>query len=167
MNYTTLRWWVIACALTVAAAIIQYKGLFSALWFADPSGLSFVTISIFFMLTIATGILTKRLSGSQPGTPVFDENIAYLQALWYASELLMALGMMGTLIGFIKMLGPALAGLDPANLVAAKSSILGMASGMSISVMNTLVGLVASQLIKLQLVNIEVSLPDQDDEKTA
>lgn len=166
MTYTTLRWWVIACALMITAAILQYKGLFSALWFADPSGLSFVTISLFFMLTIGTGILTKRLSSSMPGEAMFDENIVYLQALWYASELLMALGMMGTLIGFIKMLGPALAGLDPSNLMAAKSGILGMASGMSISVMNTLVGLTASQLIKIQLVNIEVSLPDLADEKT-
>ena len=160
MNYTTLRWWVMACSLMVAAAIIQYKGLFVALWFADPSGLSFVTLSLFAILTVCTGILTNRLSNDTPGTITFDKDIRYLQALWYASELLMALGMMGTLIGFIKMLGPALAGLDPGNVLAAKSGILGMAGGMSISVTNTLVGLVTSQLIKLQLINIETTLPE-------
>ena len=162
MNYTTLRWWVIACGLILSAAFIQYKGLFVALWFADPSGLSFVTLSLFVILTVCTGILTNRLSNSNPGDISFNQDIKYLQALWYASELLMALGMMGTLVGFIKMLGPALAGLDPGNLVAAKSGILGMASGMSVSVTNTLVGLVSSQLVKIQLINLETSISDEE-----
>jgi hypothetical protein len=150
-----------ACSIAAASAFIQYKGLFAALWIADPSGLSFVTLSVFTLLSIFIGVLTYRLSGSEPGSQIFQENIKLLQSCWYASELLMALGMMGTLIGFMMMLGPGLAALHTAELAAAKTSIFGMASGMSTAVTTTLVGLITSQLAKLQLINIESSISDE------
>jgi hypothetical protein len=73
----------------------------------------------------------------------------------------MAIGMMGTLIGFSIMLGPALIGLDPSNLLLAKAGIFKMAAGMSTAVLTTLVGLVTSQILKLQLINLEISIRDE------
>lgn len=160
-NYAMLRWWIMACAMMASLAFIQYKGLIAALWVADPTGLSFITLSVFFLLTAFIGVLTHRLAGSEPGSQNFQENIRYLQACWYASELLMAFGMMGTLIGFMMMLGPGLAVLASAELAAAKTSIFGMAAGMSTAVTATLVGLITSQLAKLQLINIESSISEE------
>jgi hypothetical protein len=162
MNYIMLRWWVLVCSLAVAAAVLQFKGMFVLLWFADLSGLSFIALSVFVLLTGFIGVLTHRLSKHMPGSPEYKENIRYLQGCWYISELLMALGMMGTLIGFMMMLGPSLAGLASAELVAAKTGIFSMASGMSTSVTATLAGLITSQLSKLQLISLEISLADEE-----
>lgn len=162
-NYTMLRWWAMACSMLVSAAVIQYKGLFKALWFADPTGLSFVALGIFVILTGFAGVLTYRISNNFPDSEIYKNSIRYLPACWYASELLMAIGMMGTLIGFMMMLGPALAGFDLAGIASAKTGIFGMATGMSTAVSVTLIGLLTSHLMKLQLINLEVSLPDEEE----
>jgi hypothetical protein len=159
-NYAILRWFVIFISSIVTSFIIQTKGLFAALWFADVSGLSFVILAIFIILTMFVGVLTSRLTSNAPGSIIYDENISYVKGCWYGTELLMALGMMGTLIGFSIMLGPALIGLDPSNLVLAKAAIFKMGAGMSTAVLTTLVGLITSQLVKLQLINLETSIAD-------
>lgn len=158
-----LRWLVIFLSSLVSAGIIQLKGLFAALWIADLSGISFVTIGIYMILTCFVGVITYRLSNSTPGSDVYKENMPYIHGCWFGSELLMALGMMGTLVGFTLMLGPALAGLDPTNLTAAKAGIFKMAAGMSTAVLTTLVGLITSQLLKIQLINIESTIPDIEE----
>lgn len=163
MNNIMLRWFIIFSSVVVAAGLIQVKGLFATLWLADISGLSFVILGIFAVMTIFTGVLTFRLSNCLPDSYDYIDNIKYMQGCWYASELLMALGMMGTLIGFSIMLGPALAGLDPSNLVLAKAAIFKMAGGMSTAILTTLVGLITSQILKLQLINIDVSLDTEED----
>jgi hypothetical protein len=160
-NIVMLRWFVIFLSSLVSMGVIQGKGLFAALWIADLSGLSFITMILYLILTGFVGVLTHRLTNNEPGSKIYNENVIYMQPCWYGSELLMALGMMGTLIGFTMMLGPALVGLDPSNIVTAKSAIVNMAGGMSTAVLTTLVGLITSQLVKLQLINLDTSLPEK------
>jgi hypothetical protein len=158
VNFAILRWLVVFVASIITAAFIQHKGLFAALWVADMSGISFVILSIYLVLTVYMGVLTRRLTLNDPSSDIFKNNIPYLHGCWYASELLMALGMMGTLIGFTLMLGPALAGLDATNLAISTAAIFKMAAGMGTAVLTTLVGLIASQLVKIQIINIETTI---------
>ena len=162
MNYMMLRWWAMFCSMLLACGIIQYKGLFAALWIADPSGISAITMTLFAILTGFIGILTYRLSGQHPGTVEFNENMAYLQACWYASELLMALGLIGTLVGFSLMLGKSLTSVLAGGAGSASAGIIAMASKMSLAVVATLTGVITSHLIKIQLTNIEVSFPEEE-----
>jgi hypothetical protein len=67
----------------------------------------------------------------------------------FASDTLMKLGLLGTIIGFIIMLAP-IAGLDAADKVAMKSSMGLMSDGMAVAMYTTLAGLVGSILIKVQ-----------------
>lgn len=164
VNFSILRWFIIFLTSVVVSGFIQHKGLFSALWVADLSGISFVILGIYAILTIFLGVLTYRLTLNDKDSEIFQNNVVYLNGSWYASELLMALGMIGTLIGFTLMLGPALAGLDPSNIVAAKSAIFKMAGGMSTAVLTTLVGLITSQLVKMQLINIETTIANNEKE---
>ena len=163
-NFTMLRWWVIFWSSIISAGIIQYKGLFVSLWFADLSGVSFITLGLYFILTLFIGFLTNSLSRNEIYSIEHQNNLRYLQGCWYGSELLMACGMAGTLIGFTLMLGPALAGLDPSNLIATKAGIFNMAAGMSTAVLTTLVGLITSHMLKIQLINIEMTLREEDNE---
>jgi hypothetical protein len=67
----------------------------------------------------------------------------------FASDTLMKLGLLGTIVGFIIMLAP-IAGLDAADKVAMKSSMSLMSDGMAVAMYTTLAGLVGSILVRIQ-----------------
>jgi hypothetical protein len=67
----------------------------------------------------------------------------------FASDTLMKLGLLGTVVGFIIMLAP-IATLDAADKVAMKSSMGLMSDGMAVAMYTTLAGLVGSILVKVQ-----------------
>ncbi len=67
----------------------------------------------------------------------------------FASDTLMKLGLLGTIIGFIIMLAP-IATLDAADKAAMKSSMGLMSDGMAVAMYTTLAGLVGSILVRIQ-----------------
>jgi hypothetical protein len=67
----------------------------------------------------------------------------------FASDALMKLGLLGTIVGFILMLAP-IAGLDAADRVSVKSSMGLMSDGMAVAMYTTLSGLVGSILLQTQ-----------------
>lgn len=67
----------------------------------------------------------------------------------FASDTLIKLGLLGTIIGFIIMLAP-IAGLDATDRTLLKSSMGLMGDGMAVAMYTTLAGLVGSILLKIQ-----------------
>ncbi len=67
----------------------------------------------------------------------------------FASDTLMKLGLLGTIIGFIIMLAP-IAGIDASDKSVLKSSMGLMSDGMAVAMYTTLAGLVGSILLKIQ-----------------
>jgi hypothetical protein len=67
----------------------------------------------------------------------------------FASDALMKLGLLGTIIGFILMLAP-IAGLDAADRASVKSSMGLMSDGMAVAMYTTLSGLIGSILLQTQ-----------------
>jgi hypothetical protein len=67
----------------------------------------------------------------------------------FASDTIMKLGLLGTIIGFIIMLAP-IAGLDASDKSMMKSSMGLMSDGMAVAMYTTLAGLVGSILLKIQ-----------------
>ena len=67
----------------------------------------------------------------------------------FASDTLMKLGLLGTIIGFIIMLGPV-AGLDTSDKATMKASMGLMSDGMAVAMYTTLAGLVGSILSRVQ-----------------
>jgi hypothetical protein len=67
----------------------------------------------------------------------------------FASDTLMKLGLVGTIIGFIMMLAP-IASIDTGDRGAIKSSMNLMSEGMAVAMYTTLVGLVGSILVRIQ-----------------
>lgn len=86
--------------------------------------------------TLLLRVLANRLRGSN-GLGAF------------ASDTLMKLGLLGTIIGFIMMLAP-IAGLDVENHAAMRTSMSLMSDGMAVAMYTTLVGLAGSILLKIQ-----------------
>jgi hypothetical protein len=67
----------------------------------------------------------------------------------FASDTLMKLGLLGTIIGFIIMLAP-IAGLDASDKTTMKASMGLMSDGMAVAMYTTLAGLVGSILLRIQ-----------------
>ena len=67
----------------------------------------------------------------------------------FASDTLMKLGLLGTIVGFILMLAP-IGGLDMENREAVHSSMSLMSAGMAVAMYTTLAGLVGSILLRIQ-----------------
>jgi hypothetical protein len=67
----------------------------------------------------------------------------------FASDSLMKLGLLGTIVGFIMMLAP-IAGLDASDKAMMKTSMGLMSDGMAVAMYTTLTGLVGSILLKIQ-----------------
>lgn len=93
--------------------------------------------------TLLLRVLAERLSGSN----------AYGA---FASDLVMKLGLFGTIVGFIMMLAP-IAGLNADDQNAIKSSMSLMSEGMAVAMYTTLAGLVGSILIKIEYQFVEAA----------
>jgi len=144
-----LKWWLLACAMACSGAILQYFNLWSALWDLDQTKISFAILVLFVGLTIHIGGQTYKIYKSKP------LNFRTIEVSWFFADSMVSLGLIGTVTGFILMLGGAFGELDLSNIGDAKEVIRDMAAGMSTALTTTLVGLSCSLLLKLQLVNLE------------
>jgi hypothetical protein len=68
---------------------------------------------------------------------------------WFVADLLLSLGLLGTVIGFILMLAP-ISGLDTTDESAIKGALAAMSGGMAVALYTTLTGLVGGMLLKVQ-----------------
>ena len=68
---------------------------------------------------------------------------------WFVADLLLSLGLLGTVIGFIFMLGP-ISGLDASDQSAVKAALAAMSGGMAVALYTTMAGLIGGMLLKIQ-----------------
>ena len=146
-----LKWWLIFCLTLVGMCTCVYFNIHKELYAADVTRLSFLIISIFTCTSIWIGMKTYRVGIQQDYNQ--QSNVG-----WFISESCLALGMVGTVTGFLIMLGTAFANVDVSNAVTLQQALSDMATGMSTALWTTLVGLVCSLIIKVQMVNLEVAL---------
>lgn len=67
---------------------------------------------------------------------------------WFVADLLLSLGLLGTVIGFILMLAP-ISSLDTQDQAAIKEALATMSGGMAVALYTTLTGLIGGMLLKV------------------
>lgn len=154
------KWWFAFWSVIVGCLFVQGFDLFVAVKHADPTWISFTIMGIFAITFLFVGWLTRQVHKSADAIPTAELN---LSMLWYSVDLMTALGMIGTVIGFLMMLGTTLTGLQIGDTVSAQKAIGQMAIGISTALVTTLVGLICSQITKFTIVNLEQMI----DEKTS
>jgi len=140
-----LRWWLIFCLSILAGGIAVYFNLHIDLYHADQTKISFLILSVFTMTSLWIGWKTKLTEDTKQDVGVG----------WFTAEACLALGMIGTVTGFLLMLSGAFADIDLANTSTIQKSLTQMALGMSTALYTTLVGLICSLTLKVQLMNVE------------
>ena len=143
-----LRWWLLFCISIAAVFTAHTFGFTQALIENDVTRLSFVILTVYLVGSIFVGWATYKQQNNN--NIIWHTNIG-----WFASESMLALGMIGTVIGFILMLGNSFESLNVSDTTSVKDALTDMALGMSTALYTTLVGLCCSQALKVQLVNAE------------
>ena len=144
-----LKWWLVFCLTLLGFGTLYYFNMHSQLYHADVTKLSFLIIIIFIFTSVWIGRKTYDLES----TSVIDDKI---DVGWFIAESCLALGMVGTVTGFLYMLGTAFENIDITDATTLQDALASMAKGMSTALYTTLTGLIASLIIKVQLVNYEV-----------
>ena len=140
-----LRGWLIFCLSCIAGGVAVYFELHNNLYDADKTKLSFLILTVFTLTSLWVGWRTKKSEDKEQDVSVG----------WFVAESCLALGMIGTVTGFLLMLSGAFANIDLANTSTIQNSLTQMALGMSTALYTTLVGLVCSLTLKIQLINVE------------
>ena len=146
-----LKWWLIFCLTLLGLCTCVYFNIHKDLYVADVTRLSFLIISIFICTSVWIGTKTYKIGIHQDYNQKSDVG-------WFIAESCLAIGMVGTVTGFLIMLGTAFENVDVTNAATLQQALADMATGMSTALWTTLVGLVSSLIIKVQLVNLEVAL---------
>ena len=96
-----LKWWLIVCLVLIGFGTSYHFDLHTLLYHADVTKLSFLIIIIFIFTSVWIGRKTYDLEANS----VIDDKI---DVGWFVAETCLALGMVGTVTGFLYMLGSAL-----------------------------------------------------------
>lgn len=90
---------------------------------------------------LLTDVLADRASGSHEGG-------------WFLCGLLLKLGLLGTVIGFVMMLG-SIATTDSFDVATLQRMLLAMGLGMKVALYTTMIGLIASMLLGAQYLALD------------
>ena len=146
-TYTAfLRWWLIFILMILGSITLYITDMISEINQADFTKISFFIYGLFMVFSIHTGMLTHRSCK----TGHIDDG----ETGWFVADKLMALGMIGTVIGFIYTLQSVFVGLDTSSTEAMQQALSSMSTGMSTALYTTASGLICSLLLKVQLFNL-------------
>ena len=140
MTKTFLQWWLFfVLQLIILGASYIYE-LHVYILNNDQTYISFMLMGIWLLTSMRIGYkLLKNIKTSNEST-------------WFIAETCMAIGMMGTVLGFILMLGSSdLGSIDPSDVEGMKNVIGHLAKGMATALLTTLTGLIVSVSLRTQL----------------
>ena len=152
INSILLRWWLLCCTQFALVTVAYHFGFFNHLYREDTTRIGFFILGILLLTTLWVGKKTYSLKKNWGG-PI--EAIKEFSSGWFIAESCLVLGLIGTVTGFILMLGTAFTELDVTNITSVQGALVKMSLGMSTALYTTLVGLISSLAIKIQLVTIE------------
>ena len=143
-----LKWRLLITLTVVGLSIAAYFNFIQFLYAHDLTKLSVAILALFAATTSVIGYKIWKERDVKKKKYGYDVE-------WFVSEMMISLGMIGTVIGFIYMLYSVFSSLNIADTLAVQQSLGKMAQGMGTALLTTLVGLVSSVLIKSQLVMVE------------
>ena len=138
MNSQLNKWIIV----TIALILILYS-LSSVVIELVNHDTTHITQAILLLFLLCHFAITKSITNN-----ILEEK------LWFMSEVMVAMGMIGTVTGFMLMFGDAFASLDTNDPSSIAAVLTDMASGLGTALVTTLVGLVCSFTLKAELVFI-------------
>jgi len=155
LNSILLKWWFLLCTQIALGTVAYHFGFFHHLYREDTTRIGFFILGLLLLTTLWLGKKVYSFKNNWMGE---EEAFESISPGWFIAETCLVLGLIGTVTGFILMLGTAFTELDVTNIVSVQGALVKMSLGMSTALYTTLVGLISSLAIKIQLVTIERQL---------
>lgn len=149
MNRKFLIWWI-SVLLTATIAFWSYHfGFIQTIWATDITMITSLITIIFIFTNISLGWVAYKMGKASYVMMNKKKLLKKLDTCWFVSEQLMALGMLGTVIGLIHMLANNFIGV---SLDGSMQDLLGnMWKAMGLALYTNAVGLVFSIILKVQV----------------
>ncbi len=146
-----LKWWIVFALILFGMSLAAVTGLVETVNRADVTKLSFVILGVFTWFSIRVG---KMIWGTRD-TISLRVYARFIDSAKFASRILIDLGMIGTVIGFIYMLSLSFKGIEVATSANFKIALQTMGTGMGTALWTTAMGLICSVLLRIQLYPLE------------
>ena len=131
-------WWVTNLAVASGVYWAYYTGIIATIWHDD--------ITMITSALAAMYVLTTAMIGYIAYTKDFSNKI--VDACWFVSEQMLALGMLGTVVGFIYLLSSGLASAKVTDPTSLATLLAHMSVGLGIALYTNAVGILASLITK-------------------
>ena len=146
-----LTWWLFFTFICVGGVIAGLNGLFVAMLAVDFTRLTFVIMFVAIIFILRGGKITYKLGKidiitEEEGYSLCSEN----ESVWFTSDVLLTVGMIGTVLGFIFMLGATFASAGALTIPALQASLIKMGGGASAALYTTAAGLICGLLLRVQ-----------------
>jgi len=161
-NSPFLRWWLIFVSLCLGSMAAYYFDLFQLVNASDFTKISFLIYFLFVVYTVFIGSVTRK-AGRALKKEEFEILCRKNEHGWFVADILLTLGMIGTVIGFIYMLSTSFSGMSADNVRSLQAALSNMGAGMSTALYTTAAGLVCSLGLKLQLFNLSQHLNAEEE----
>ena len=138
-----LYWWLIVCAIGTVSYITHSMGWLVPVYTND---LTYIT----FLITVVTMLTTLSLGYKFKVPDDLDVDIE-----WFVSDVVLTLGMLGTIIGFMIMLRGTFSSIEFNDANSIRLALSSMSQGLFTALNTTLIGLVSSIILKVQLILYE------------
>jgi hypothetical protein len=154
---TFLGWTLRFILMTIGLFPLTYAGVWQELWREDVSKISFLIITIFGFFTFSCGFFSYLISSQKVFIKKWQTRFKhFLNHGWFWATRFTSLGMIGTVIGFIILLGGQdIESLSGQDIESFKKFVTNMSTGLGTALYTTLTGLVCAFLLRLQLMGLE------------
>lgn len=168
-NWLFLKWLLFFSGISVVSVFGVFLGAPVWIYRSDPTGISFgiYTLAFGMMLWLGGQFWVVGLLREYPHNARKHAYIARTETIIrhgeYASELCQILGLLGTIIGFVKLL-VVFNGLTSVDQDKIATLIQSVGSNLGIAFVTTLVGTIASMVVSFQVHWLTTALPQEDDD---
>ena len=134
-----LYWWLLVCVVGTGSYITHTMGWLVPLYTND---LTYIT----FLITVIAVLTTLSLGYKFKVPAAVNVNVE-----WFVSDVVLTLGMLGTIIGFMIMLQGTFSSIEFNDTNSIRLALSSMSQGLFTALNTTLIGLVSSIVLKVQL----------------
>ena len=136
-------WWVSVLASATAFYWATYAGITEKIWHDDVTLITSLLGLLYITSLVAIGFIAY--------TNKKRDNKKIIDAVWFGSEQMLALGMLGTVIGFIYLLSSGISSASVTDATSLAKLLANMSVGLGIALYTNAVGILSSLITKTLL----------------
>jgi hypothetical protein len=131
-------WWITNLAVATGVFWAWHNGIIAKIWYDDVTMITSI-LAILYLITTA-------LIGYVAYTKDYANKI--VDACWFLSEQMLAIGMLGTVVGFIYLLSSGITSASVTDPTSLATLLANMSVGLGIALYTNAVGILASLITK-------------------